>query len=87
MEVWTDVDIGGAGGRFGQVAGTGPVSGVQWRGCPLAPSEPATVKRGKEQRRVGDHLDAAPARLVRPDHDRQARRSYATAVNEMSAAG
>jgi hypothetical protein len=32
----------------------------------------------------GDHLDAAPARLVRPDHDRQARRSYAPVVNEMS---
>jgi hypothetical protein len=28
-----------------------------------------------------------PLGLVRPDHDRQARRSYATAVNEMLAVG
>jgi len=28
IEAWTDAEIGGAGGRFGQVAGTGPVSAV-----------------------------------------------------------
>jgi hypothetical protein len=36
---------------------------------------------------MGDRLDAAPARLARPGRDRQARRSYAAEVNEMSAAG
>jgi hypothetical protein len=37
------------------------------------------TSRGRSGAGWGDHPDAAPARLVRPDHDRQARRSYSPA--------
>jgi hypothetical protein len=55
IEAWTDVEIGGAGGRFGQVAGTGPVSAVPIARLPsgaVRALQPTTVKRGKERHRV-----------------------------------
>jgi hypothetical protein len=57
---------------------TGAVSRVTARYCKAG--EGAAPGWGHSRRR-------SPLGLVRPDRDRQARRSYAEAVNEMSAAG
>jgi len=88
IEAWTDVQIGGAGARFGHAAGQGQWAPFQWRGCLLAPSarhSPLLKGGGRSGAGLGGSPRRRSARLVRPDHDRQARRSYATAVNEMSA--
>jgi len=66
----------GAGGGFGEVAGTRPVSAVPMARLPsgaVRASQPATERR----RRSGAGLGGSPRRrsllgLVRPDHDRKA---------------
>jgi hypothetical protein len=70
---------------------------MKWRGQGACPSRgwrsprcsrPDTRPRGKERRRVGGHSRRrSPLGLVRPDRDRQARRSYARAGHEVSLGG
>jgi hypothetical protein len=67
----------GAGSGFGEVAGAGRLD--QASGSSL---------RRRSGAGLGDYSRRRSLLgLVRPDRDRQARRSYAAAVNEMSAAG
>jgi len=66
----------GAGGGFGQVAGAGRLD--QASGSSL---------RRRNGAGWGEHSRCRPLGLIRPDCDRQARRSYAATVKEMSAAG
>ena len=60
----------GASGRFGQVAGTGPVSAVPIARLLSGSGTPATVKRGKERRHVVivvDAVDRGDRRIRPPD--------------------
>jgi hypothetical protein len=56
--VWTDVEIGGAGGRLGQVAGTGPVGAI-----PMArlPSGAVPARYCKTGEGAGGSFDQAGA--------------------------
>jgi hypothetical protein len=64
----------GAGGGFGEMAGAGRLD--QASGSSL---------RRRSGAGLGDYSRRrSPLGLVRPDRDRQARRSYAAAVNEVS---
>jgi hypothetical protein len=79
--VWS----GGASGYLHQMPRAERLKGCSLMPAPLHRSPCVMGRwRGRSGVGLGDHLAAAPARLVRPDHDRQARGSYALAVNEMS---
>jgi len=75
---------------FRSCGGTGPVSAVPMARLSLTPSaRTARYWKAWEGAAPGGGITSTPLPLglVRPDHDRQARRSYATAVNEMLAVG